>query len=57
MAVFEGHKSKIHFILSFGSHLISVDEESTVRVWMVETTGTKCIFRSNQMISCAIWGI
>lgn len=56
MAVFEGHKSKIHFILSFGSHLISVDEESTVRVWMVETTGTKYIFISDQMISSAIWG-
>ena len=43
MAVFEGHKSNIHFIFSFGSHLISLDEESTVRVWIVETTGTKCI--------------
>ena len=41
MAVFEEHKSNIHFILSFGSHLISVDEASTVRVWIVETTGTK----------------
>lgn len=38
VAVFEGHKSDIHFILSFGSHLISVDEESTVRIWIVETT-------------------
>jgi len=56
VAVFEGHKSKIHFILSFGSHLISVDEESTVRVWMVETTGKNYIFISNQMISSAIWG-
>ena len=38
--MFEGHKSNIHFILSFGSHLISVDEESTVRVWLIQTTGT-----------------
>ncbi|XP_022806762.1 WD repeat-containing protein 36-like [Stylophora pistillata] len=38
VAVFEGHKSNIHFVLSFGSNLISVDEESTVRIWVIETT-------------------
>ncbi|CAH3028123.1 unnamed protein product [Porites evermanni] len=38
VAEFKGHRSTIHFILSFGSHLISVDEESTVRIWLVETT-------------------
>ena len=37
--MFEGHKSNVHFILSFGSHLISVDEKSTVRIWIIETTG------------------
>ena len=38
--MFEGHNSDVHFILSFGSHLISVDENSTVRIWIVQTTGT-----------------
>ena len=39
----EGHKRDIHFIFSFGSNLISVDEDSTVRIWIIETTGT-CSF-------------
>ena len=41
----EGHKRDIHFIFSFGSNLISVDEDSTVRIWIIETTGT-CSFYS-----------
>ncbi|CAH3115617.1 unnamed protein product [Pocillopora meandrina] len=38
VAVLEGHKRDIHFIFSFGSNLISVDEDSTVRIWIIETT-------------------
>ncbi|XP_068725814.1 WD repeat-containing protein 36-like [Montipora capricornis] len=38
VALFEGHKSDIHFVLSFGPHLISVDDDSNVRVWIVQTT-------------------
>ncbi|XP_074612173.1 WD repeat-containing protein 36-like [Acropora palmata] len=37
VGVFEGHKSIITFLLSFGDHLISVDDESSVRVWSVFT--------------------
>lgn len=51
MAVFEGHKSNIHFIFSFGSHLISVDEESTVRVWIVETTGKKYTYITQETVT------
>lgn len=54
VAIFEGHKSDIHFLLSFGSHLISVDEQSTVRVWIVQTTGTCTVIIVVQRLKCTL---
>ncbi|GAB0087952.1 WD repeat-containing protein 36 [Sergentomyia squamirostris] len=33
---YPGHGGNVHLLLPFGQHLVSVDEESTVRVWDIE---------------------
>ncbi|GAB1606546.1 WD repeat-containing protein 36-like [Argonauta hians] len=34
---YEGHKSNVHILLTFATHLISVDEDSFVRIWDIKT--------------------
>ncbi|XP_015785860.1 WD repeat-containing protein 36-like isoform X2 [Tetranychus urticae] len=38
--VFEGHESRIHSLLAFGPHLISVDDSNVFRVWEISTAET-----------------
>jgi len=35
--IFKGHQSRVHALLPFGPHLISVDEASVLKVWDVKT--------------------
>ncbi|XP_046830128.1 WD repeat-containing protein 36 [Vespa crabro] len=35
--VYKGHEYSVHIILPFGPHLISVDENSNVKVWDIKT--------------------
>lgn len=40
---FDGHKKKIHSLLPFGTeHLISIDLDSTLKVWNIETEEKFC---------------
>lgn len=34
---YEGHQSNIHLLLPFADHLISVDEDSHVKIWHIKT--------------------
>jgi U3 small nucleolar RNA-associated protein 21 len=34
--VYKGHESPIHILLPFGTHLLSVDESSTLKVWNIK---------------------
>ena len=36
---YEGHSKDIHLLLPFGKHLISVDIDSHVIVWDIESEG------------------
>ncbi|XP_048757531.1 WD repeat-containing protein 36-like [Ostrea edulis] len=36
---FEGHTNEVHLLLPFGSHLISVDIHSNLKIWDVENGG------------------
>jgi len=35
--VFRGHTSRVHLLLPFGPHLISVDDNSVMKVWDIKT--------------------
>lgn len=35
--IYEGHKRDVHLLLPFGEHLISVDEDSNVKVWHIKS--------------------
>ncbi|XP_066516110.1 WD repeat-containing protein 36 [Hoplias malabaricus] len=37
---YEGHQADVHLLLPFGDHLISVDKESAVIIWGVESEDT-----------------
>ena len=39
---YEGHSKDVHLLLPFGKHLISVDTDSHVIVWDIESEGTHC---------------
>ena len=36
---YEGHNHDVHLLLPFGQHLISVDTESQVIIWDIQTEG------------------
>ena len=38
--VYEGHDTTIHLLLPFAKHLISVDEDSQLKVWDINSEGT-----------------
>ncbi|PIK61910.1 putative WD repeat-containing protein 36 [Apostichopus japonicus] len=38
--IYKGHEKNIHLLLSFGEHLISVDEASNLKIWDKETEET-----------------
>ncbi|XP_026686397.1 WD repeat-containing protein 36 [Diaphorina citri] len=40
VGTYKGHTSPVHLILPFGPHLISVDEESNVKVWDIKAEET-----------------
>ncbi|XP_035776148.1 WD repeat-containing protein 36-like [Anopheles albimanus] len=37
--VYRGHTAPVHLLLPFARHLISIDESSLLKVWVVTTTG------------------
>ena len=47
--IYKGHDCTVHSLLPFGPHLISVDENSNVKVWDIKTTEliTELTFNNN----------
>lgn len=40
---YKGHNSRVHLLMPFGaSHLVSVDDDSTVKVWNIDTEEEYC---------------
>lgn len=39
---YEGHDHHVHLLLTFGQHLISVDEASSVKIWDIKSQGWCC---------------
>ncbi|XP_031556169.1 WD repeat-containing protein 36-like [Actinia tenebrosa] len=35
--IFQGHTQDVHILYTFGSHLISVDKKSNVKIWVIDT--------------------
>lgn len=35
--IYKGHLKNVHILLPFGGHLISVDEDSTMKIWNIKT--------------------
>lgn len=40
--MYTGHGADVHLLLPFGDHIISVDRDSAVIVWDVESEGLCC---------------
>ena len=51
-----GHSSDIHLLLSFGSHIISVDECNTVKIFEIQTAGESRVvemtYTSVKVVDC-----